>query len=290
MKKNILALAIVGALTLSFTACSSDDNTPTKVEQITIDQVPNQAKKLIETAFPQASIVQATKISTPNYYGSFYQLLLDNNIEIDFDQAGNWTEIETKNHTAIPAAFLAQEVPLIQAYIAEHYKQSFIIEIDKNAKGYEVTLNTELELIFTAQQEFVGVDLDLDNNEQLITEDQLPSVAKSLLKTHFGPSTIVLIKKEQDTQVTYSVYLSDGFKIEFNQQGEWIEIETKRNKEIPTALLPTALTSYIQLHYSEYTLVGIEKNSQGFEVEIQKGRQELELLFDREGNFIRIDQ
>lgn len=289
MKKIIIALALFGALTPGLTACSSDDNHATQVEQVTLDQLPANTKQFIETAFPNAVIVKATKVNTPNYYGSFYQLILDNNIEIDFDKSGNWTEIETRDHTAIPAAFLQQEVPLIQAYVTEHYKGSFIVELDKNTKGYQVTLNSDLELIFNAQQEFIGLDLDLDEDEQLIDEDQLPTVAKNFLSTHFNDASIVLIKKEQDSKTTYNVYLSDGFKIEFNQEGEWIEIESKQNKEIPTVLLPNALTSYIQLHYSDYKLVGIEKKGQGFEVELQRGRQEIELLFDREGNFIKVD-
>ncbi len=289
MKKKIIALALFGALTLSFTACSSDDNPSAQVEQVTLDQVPTNAKKFIETTFPQATVVKATKVNTPNYYGSFYELILDNNIEIDFDQSGHWTEIETKDHSAIPATFLLQEVPLIQAYIEGYDKESFSIEIDKDAKGYEVKLNSGLELIFTAQQEFVGLDLDTEEDEQVIQADQLPTAVKNFLTTHFSDTGIVLVKKELDKAVTYKVYLNNGIKIEFNQQGDWIEMETKQNKEIPSDLMPVALTTYIQLNYSDFKLVGVEKKSQGYEVEIQKGRQEIELLFDQEGHFVQVD-
>ena len=290
MKKKLIALVLFGALTIGVTACSSDDNTSTKVEHVTLDQLPGNTKKFIETTFPNAVIVQATKKNTPNYYGTFYQLTLDNNISIDFDKSGNWTEIETRNNTALPEAFLAQEVPLILAYVNANYPDSFLVELDKNARGFEATLNSGLELIFNAKQEFVGLDLDLDRDEELINEDQLPSAAKRFLTEHFSQASIVLIKKEVGRQTTYDVYLSNGFNIEFDQQGAWTEIESKQDNEIPSVLLPPALITYVQQHYSDYKLVGVEKNRQGFDVELKKGRQEVELLFDQEGNFLRIDR
>ena len=291
MNKKIIALALFTTLTFGFTACSSDDSNSTQTERITVDQLPENTKQFVNAVFPDANIVQANKVNKPNYYGSFYKLVLNNNIEIDFDREGNWTEIETKNNTAIPADFLAQEVPLIQAYVAEHYKANFIVEIDKNRRGYEVKLNSGLELIFDANQVFVGIDMDIDDDEQLIDYRELPANAQQVLQTHFPTSEVVLIKKESDSEGTsYEVYTNEGFKIEFDQQGEWKEIETKQGKDIPSALIPTPITTYIQANYAEYKLTTVEKKPSVFEVEIKNGRQELDLIFDRQGNFIKIDR
>lgn len=290
MTKKIIALAVFTTLTFGFTACNNDDSNPVQFEQVALEKLPKNTQQLIEDAFPNATLLEANKVSKLNYYGSFYLLRLDNKIEINFDREGNWTEIETIDHSALPVEFLMQEVPLIQAYVVEHYNSNFIIEIDRDRQGYEVTLNSELELIFNVNQEFVGVDLDLDNDEQLINYQQLPTAAQALLKTHFSTAEVVLIKQENDEEGTeYKVYLNDGFKIEFNQQGDWKEIETKQNKAIPVALLPTPLTTYIQANYSVYKLVGIEKN-RVFEVELVNGKQELELIFDLAGNFLKIDR
>ncbi|WP_353116979.1 PepSY-like domain-containing protein [Myroides odoratus] len=290
MNKKIIAIALFAALNLSFTACSSDDSNAVEVEQVTLEQLPANTQQFIAGIFPNAAVLQANKVSKPNYYGSYYKLRLNNKIEIDFDQNGNWTEIETEDRSAIPADFLAQEVPLIQAYVAEHYKSNHIIEIDRDRKGYEVTLNNELELIFNAAQGFIGIDTDLDEEEQLIDYAALPASVQSLLKTHFAASEVVLIKQETEAkETTYKVYTNDGFKIEFNQQGDWTEIESKQGKTIPSALLPTPLITYIQTNYSDFNFTGIEKKRNGFEVELKKEKQEIELLFDKEGNFLRLD-
>lgn len=271
MKKKIIAIALFVALGLSFTACSSDDSNAVNTEQITLEQLPSQTQAFIARTFPNAAVIRASKINKPNYYGSYYSLVLDNNVEIDFDQAGNWTEIETKNNTAIPADFLAQEVPLIQAYVAEHYNGNFIIEIDRDHRGYEVTLNNELELIFNADQLFVGIDVDLDEDEQHITYEQLPATAQSFLQTYFPAAEIVFIKQETEARATtYKVYTHNGFKIEFNQQGAWTEIETKQNQDIPSAIMPASISSYIQTNYADFKHTGIEKNATGYEVELKR--------------------
>lgn len=290
MNKKIIAIALLTTLSFGFTACSSDDSNTTQVEQVNLDQLPQTTQQFIATTFPNATFVSAHKINKPNYYGSYYKIVLNNQVTIDFDQNGNWTEIETKDRSAIPADFLAQEVPLILAYVTEHYQGNYIIEIDRERKGYEVKLNSELELIFNKDQVFVGIDIDDKEEEQLISYAQLPSMAQTLLKTHFPSSEPILIKQEMETNnTTYKVYTQDGFKIEFNQEGNWMEIETKQSKEIPTSLFPIPLVDYIKAHYSDFKFLSIERKRNGFEVELQKGRQEIELLFDQEGNFLSIE-
>ncbi|WP_158963857.1 PepSY-like domain-containing protein [Myroides fluvii] len=290
MNKKIIAIALFTTLSFTFTACSSDDNNPVQIEQVTLEQLPTTTQQFIANTFPNASVVGANKVTKPNYYGSYYKITLNNRVEIDFDQDGNWTEIETEDRSAIPTDFLVQEVPLIYAYTTEHYKANYIIEIDRERKGYEVKLNNELELIFNKDQVFVGIDSDTADDDELISYVDLPPSVQSLLNEHFSSSEFVLIKKEVDAKETeYKVYTTDGFQLEFNQAGDWMAIESKQGKEIPTALFPATITTYIQQHYSAFKHTGIEKKRTGYEVELKKGKQEIELLFDQEGNLLGID-
>ena len=290
MKKNLLAVVLCTTLSLSFTACSSDDSQATALEQVTFEQLPTTTQEFVATTFPDARVLRASKIVKSNYYGSYYALILDNNIEIDFDQAGHWTEIETEDDTALPEAFLTQEVPLIHTYVKTQYKGSYIVEIDRDRRGYEVSLNTGLSLIFNAEQAFVGIDMDLDENEQYSTYAQLPAAVQSFLKTYFPTVEVVLIKQETEVKTTtYKIYTHDGFTIEVDQEGVWLEIETKQNQAIPIALIPDLITNYIQTYYRDFKHTGIEKDKKGYEVEVKKGNQEIELHFDLDGNFIRVD-
>lgn len=290
MKKKLMALMLCLTLALGLAACSNDDSNPTGLEQVSLNQLPENTQQFIQGTFPNTTLLQANKLTKSNYYGSIYKIKLNNKVEIDFDREGNWTEIETTDYSELPAHFLAQEVPVIQAYVVENFKGKYIIEIDKDRKGYEVKLNDQQELIFNSRQEFVAIDIDSDQEEQLITYTQLPETVRSFLTTYFASSEIVFMKQEVEKEgTTYKVYLADGFKIEFDHLGEWEEIETKQNQMIPSILLPAPLTAYIETNYKTYQLVSIEKKSRVFEVELKRGQQELALIFDREGNFLQLD-
>lgn len=292
MKKRKIALALMLAVALGFTACSSDDNgNDHKVEKITEEQLPANSKSFLKTVFPNSSLRHATKVTTPNYYGSLYTTRLDNRVEIDFDKAGNWTEVEMEDDSAIPVEFLKSEVPHIYDYIVKNYKGFSITEIDRDMKrGYEVKLSSGLELIFNTKQEFVGVDLDLDRDEELIVGTDLPQKAQDFLKTHFTGVELVLVKKELDRAGDeYKVYLANGVKVEFTTTGDWKEIETKRNVAIPSTIIPSAMNTYIVKNYNKFHIESIEKEHNTYQVELVNGAQEIELVFDLEGNFLRID-
>lgn len=292
MKKRKIALALMLAVALGFTACSSDDNgNDHKVEKITEEQLPANSKSFLKTVFPNSSLRHATKVTTPNYYGSLYTTRLDNRVEIDFDKAGNWTEVEMEDDSAIPVEFLKSEVSHIYDYIVKNYKGFSITEIDRDMKrGYEVKLSSGLELIFNTKQEFVGVDLDLDRDEELIVGTDLPQKAQDFLKTHFTGVELVLVKKELDRAGDeYKVYLANGVKVEFTTTGEWKEIETKRNVAIPSTIIPSAMNTYIVNTYNKFHIESIEKEHNTYQVELVNGVQEIELVFDLEGNFLRID-
>ncbi|MCA4806521.1 PepSY-like domain-containing protein [Myroides odoratimimus] len=292
MKKRKIALALMLAVALGFTACSSDDNGKGhKVEKITEEQLPANSKSFLKTVFPNSSLRHATKVTTPNYYGSLYATQLDNRVEIDFDKAGNWTEVEMEDDSAIPVEFLKSEVAHIYDYVVKNYKGISITEIDRDMKrGYEVKLSSGLELIFNTKQEFVGIDLDLDRDEELISGTDLPQKAQDFLKTHFTGVELVLVKKELDRAGDeYKVYLANGVKVEFTAAGEWKEIEAKRNVVIPSTVIPEAMNTYIVKNYNKFHIESIEKEHNTYQVELVNGIQEIELVFDQEGNFLRID-
>ncbi|MEK6494915.1 PepSY-like domain-containing protein [Myroides odoratimimus] len=293
MKKRKIALALMMVMALGFTACSSDDNgNDHKVETISPEQLPAGSKSFLSTVFPNASLRHTAKVSTPNYYNSAYKTTLDNRVEIDFDKAGNWTEIEMEDNSAVPTEFLKKEVPHIYEYVTNAYSDLFIVEVDRDMnRGFEVKLSSGLELIFNTKQEFVGVDLDLDRDEELIEKAMLPQKAQDFLKTNFPGVEVSLVKKELDREGDeYKVYLANGVKVEFNQVGEWIEIETKQNTAIPAGIIPANILTYIDANYKDFRLETIEKEYDSYQVEIVKGRQEVELIFDKAGNFLRIDR
>jgi hypothetical protein len=124
-----------------------------------------------------------------------------------------------------------------------------------------------------------------DDDDKLVSYDDLPSVAKEFGANNFPTETITSTLKDYDTfGYTYQVTLSDGTAIEFDKDGDWIEIEN-RVSGVSTSVLPAKILDYITANYANSFVVDIEKD-RGYDVELNTG---LDLDFDSDGNFERID-
>lgn len=123
-----------------------------------------------------------------------------------------------------------------------------------------------------------------NDNDELVSYNELPSVAKEFVASNFPAATITSTLKDHDTfSYTYQVTLSDGTAIEFAKDGEWIDVEN-RVSGVPTSVLPAKILEYITTNYASSFVVDIEKD-RGYDVELSNG---LDLVFDSEGNFKRI--
>ncbi len=291
MKKLFLILGLISLTTLSFIACNSDnDDNNHGQSTMSPDSLPVSAKNLVSTYFSGISIKSASQSSSPNIYNSVYKALLTNGFEIDFDKNGNWTEIESEHNQAIPENFLSGEVPEILDYVKSSYPSNWIVAIEKEHYGYSVELNNDLDLIFNQNREFVGIDVDNDDNETVISYTSLPQAAQNFVTTNFAGSQYVTVKKETEAgKTSYKAYLSTGYKIEFDSAGNWTEIESKTNSDIPGTLIPANIKTYISTNYAGYTITGIEKEVYGYNVEIVKGVSDIDLKFDPNGTFLGID-
>ena len=78
-------------------------------------------------------------------------MLLTNATEIDFDNRGNWIEVDCKK-AAVPATIVPD---FVKEYMkANGYHSEFVTQIERDHKGYEVELNTDLSLKFTKDGKF----------------------------------------------------------------------------------------------------------------------------------------
>lgn len=124
-----------------------------------------------------------------------------------------------------------------------------------------------------------------EKNDELINGQDLPNTTQSWVTSNFPDATIVRAEKDYDDGTyTYKVTLSDGTFIEFRKNGEWKEIEN-RVTGVPESALPVKIAEYLKANYAEYFVVEIEKE-RGYDVELNN---DLDLDFDKDGNFVRID-
>lgn len=124
-----------------------------------------------------------------------------------------------------------------------------------------------------------------DDDDKIVSTDDLPATAQTFLQTHFPSQEITRVVKDKDS---YDVYLANRFEIEFNLSGEWDSIDGK-GQQIPNgiiALLPSTIPSYILQHYPNQYIIEINKEHFGYEIDLNNN---IELEFDSNGTFIRID-
>lgn len=125
------------------------------------------------------------------------------------------------------------------------------------------------------------------DNDKPIEFTQLPAQSQQLVKTHFADQPIAVVKMERELlDKTYEVIFTNGDKIEFDRRGNWKDIDCKQT-EIPEALIPAQIKSYVAKHYPDTKIRKIEKEDRGYyDVDLSN---RIELKFNSNFNLVDID-
>lgn len=126
-----------------------------------------------------------------------------------------------------------------------------------------------------------------DNEKVTRDKSVLPSVCRNFITANFGQTDISHIKIESNLLGVkgYDVILTNGTNTEFDKSGEWKEIEA-RHASIPLSVLPERIADYIRKNFPDNTVVSVDKDTREYEVKLNT---DLELKFDRNGNFKKFD-
>ena len=120
------------------------------------------------------------------------------------------------------------------------------------------------------------------DDDRVITFQQLPVQAQTLLKTYFADKIPLIITVDRDD---YTVRYQSGEKIEFNKKGDWKELECKPSA-VPPALIPEAIKSHVQQSFPYAVIIKLNRDRRGYEVKLNNG---LELEFDKKFQLVDID-
>lgn len=255
------------------------DTNPAKA--ITVEQLPDTSSTFVEQFFPGIEVVYAEKDEDDGIIT--YELTLADGTEIEVDANGNWIEIECFRR-ALPDGIVPQ--PIVD-YVAQNYPNGVIVTIERDDNGYEIELRDGTELKFDNDLNFVGGDNDDwdDDREVVISFENLPANAQAFLNGKVAENDILrIIEKTDDGKKSYEVKLVDGTELEFNSNGEWIEIDAEDNKAVADIFVPEAILSYVTSNYPTALIENIERMVNGyFEVELNN---DVELYFDAEYNFV----
>lgn len=131
-------------------------------------------------------------------------------------------------------------------------------------------------------------DNSSDEKDKVISVSELPAKADAFVKKYFPDASYKLIKKENKEEVDGSVYdviLTNNFEIDFDIEGNWIDIEGN-DQTIPMGIIPKKIENYVLENYENWNVIAVDSEKTGIEIILSN---KLELVFDLEGNFIGID-
>ncbi|MCQ2285868.1 MAG: PepSY-like domain-containing protein [Bacteroidales bacterium] len=120
------------------------------------------------------------------------------------------------------------------------------------------------------------------DNERPIKKGDLPQNAQTFISQHFKKEILAYCLAEGKE---FKVYFSNGNKVEFDKNGEWTEVKCKVGN-VPSDIVPDAIKNHIKSTFGNQKIVKIEKNKNGYDVELTN---DLDILFDCSGQFIRVD-
>ena len=116
---------------------------------------------------------------------------------------------------------------------------------------------------------------------------QLPAPIQTFVQQYFPGQTITFAQKDLElTGWKYEIFLADGTHIDFDTDDMWDKIECSLTNPVPTALIPPPVASTIQANYPDAMITKIDKERNGFEVELANG---LELKFNKQGAIVDMD-
>lgn len=123
------------------------------------------------------------------------------------------------------------------------------------------------------------------DNHQNVDMSQLPQVAQAVLRQHFPTATSIKLDKE-DGNMVYTVRLASGGRVEFDSEGNWLEINCRRDR-VPVDLIPAPIVQEVAKRWPQVYVVQIERDRRGYEVDLSNG---MEVEFNKQFKVRDIDR
>ncbi|WP_081968481.1 PepSY-like domain-containing protein [Porphyromonas cangingivalis] len=277
MKMKMILIGLILVMATIFGCKDTDD------QVIQPSKLPAAAQSFIETNFPGAQFVLVTV--DKDFAETTYDVVLNNGVKLEFDAKGEWKEVEARP-SEVPANIIPNQ---IRTYVTEHYPETKIVKINRDPNDYEVDLSNGVELKFNSNT-FAIIDIDTKSQayvaETEANVNSLPGAAKAFIAQHFEGRTIVSVRVDRDDRrISYDVILSDGAKLEFDQAGEWKEVNT-RTYAVPAAIIPVQIHDFVTARYPSVFIIKIDRDRTDYEIDLSNG---VKVKFDLNFNVIKIE-
>ncbi|MBQ9822162.1 MAG: PepSY-like domain-containing protein [Muribaculaceae bacterium] len=128
----------------------------------------------------------------------------------------------------------------------------------------------------------MSLTMSADDDDRVITYDQLPQAAQTFLKANFAAKVPLVVTADWDD---FTIRYESGEKIEFNRSGEWKDIECYSSK-VPNAVVPAQISTYISQNHPGKSIIKLERHRSVYEVKLNNG---MEIEFNRNFQVIDMD-
>ena len=128
----------------------------------------------------------------------------------------------------------------------------------------------------------MSLTMSADDDDRVITYDQLPQAAQTFLKQHFAKKVPLVVTADWDD---FTICYESGEKIEFDKSGNWKDIECYNGK-VPTEAVPAQISSYISQNFPGKSIIKLERHRSVYEVKLNNG---MEVEFNRNFQFIGME-
>ena len=117
---------------------------------VTFAQLPQKAQQFINKHFSNVGFLSAKQDDGE------YEVMLKDGTKIDFTLQGDWKDVDC-HVRAVPAAIVPAA---ITNYVKTNFPNNIITKIEKKYNGYDIELETDLELKFDKNGNFLYADDD----------------------------------------------------------------------------------------------------------------------------------
>lgn len=128
----------------------------------------------------------------------------------------------------------------------------------------------------------MSLTMSADDDDRVITYQQLPQAAQTFLKKNFAKKVPLVVTADWDD---FTIVYESGERVEFDRNGNWKDIECRASK-VPVDLIPGQITAYLNKNYPGKSVVKLERRRMGYEVRINNG---MEIEFNRNFQVIDVD-
>ena len=124
------------------------------------------------------------------------------------------------------------------------------------------------------------------DDDRAIKYEELPSKARTFIADNFpNEHPAYTFEDREYAHTEYKVMMESGTKLEFNDSGEWIDVEC-RGCAVPAAIVPKKIADYVKANFPSAQVVEISKDHNDWDVKLSNGT---ELEFNNKFRLVDVD-